>query len=50
MFCRGRDIFIAAAGTIHHDDFVAGHFGRDSRNVRDGMGSFERGNDAFCFR
>ena len=50
MFRRGRDIFVAAAGTIHHNDFVGGHFGRDFRNVRDGMRSFERGNNAFCFR
>jgi hypothetical protein len=50
MFRRGRDIFVAAPRTIHHDDFVGGHFGRDFRNVRDGMRSFEGGNDAFCFR
>ena len=50
MLRRGRDIFIAATGTVHHDDFVRGHFGRDFRNVRDGMGGFERGNDAFYFR
>ena len=50
MFRRGGDIFIAATRTIHHDDFVGGQFGRDFRNVRDGMRRFERGNDAFRFR
>ena len=50
MLPRGRDVFIAANGTIHHDNFVRGPFGSDFRNVRDGMRGFERGNDAFCFR
>ena len=50
MVGRLIDILVAATGTIHHDDFVGGHFGRDFRNVRDGMRGFERGNDAFGFR
>ena len=42
-----RDIFVAAAGTIHDDDLVARHFRRDFAMSSDGMRGFERGNDAF---
>jgi hypothetical protein len=50
MFCGHRDVFVAATRAIHHDNLIAGDFRRDLRDVRDGMRSFEGGNDSFGFR
>ena len=44
MLRRGRDIFIAATGTIHDDEFIGRQRWSDLNYVRDGVGGFERGN------
>ena len=44
-----RHVFVAATGAIRDDEFIGCHCRRDLDHVRDGVGGFERGDDAFRF-
>ena len=48
-FGRLAHILVAAAAEVGDEDCVFRHLGRDLDHMRDGVGGFEGGDDAFDF-